>query len=97
MNLISIHFGKNDDGRLLVKLGGAMFEIELYLEDGHFGGWSSYYCSKTWNEETLENEADLEIFDLLLKIDTQNGADPSKIVLSLCLFGAFEAVKVRKT
>ena len=97
MNLISIHFGKNDDGRLLVKLGGAMFEIELYLEDGHFGGWSSYYCSKTWNEETLKNDADLETFDLLSKIDIQNGADPSKIVYILCLNGAFEAVKVSKS
>ena len=59
------------------------------------GGWSSHYCSETWNSETLENEADLEIFDILFKIDIQNGANASKIVHSLCQFGAFEAVKVR--
>ena len=67
----------------------------MYFEDGNVGGYSSWYCSKTWNDETLENEADLEIFDLLLKIDIKNGADTSKIVLWLCNYGAFEAVKVR--
>ena len=68
----------------------------MYFEDGQPGGWSSFYCSETWNDETLENDADLEIFDLLLKIDNKNGADTSKIVLFLCGYGAFEAVKVRK-
>ena len=50
----------------------------------------------TWNDETLENDADLEIFDLLLKIDIKNGADTPKIVDWLCTYGAFAAVKVRK-
>ena len=50
---------------------------------------------QTWNDRTLENEADFEIFDLLLKIDIKNEADSSKIVESLCFYGAFEAVKVR--
>ena len=71
-------------------------EIDLYFEDVDVGGWSSYYCSKTWNDETLENDADLEIFDLLLKIDIKNGADHSKIVWNLYFHGAFEAVKVKK-
>ena len=53
------------------------------------------YCKKTWNDSTLENDADLEIFDLLLKIDIQNGVDSYKIVRNLCFYGAFEAVKVR--
>ena len=68
----------------------------MYFEDGQVGGWSSFYCSETWNDSSLENDADFEIFDLLLKIDIQNGADTSKIVLFLCGYGAFEAVKVRK-
>ena len=68
--------------------------MRLYLEDAAVGGWSSFYCRKTWNDWTLKNEADLTIFDLLFKIDVQNGADPSKIVRSLCFNGAFEAVKV---
>ena len=72
-------------------------EIILYFKDGHFGGWSSYYCKKTWNDSTLENDADLEIFELLLKIDIRNGAHASKIVQQLCGYGAFEAVKVRKS
>ena len=67
----------------------------MYFKDGYYGGWSLSYCRKTWNDSTLENEADLEIFDLLLEIDIINGADLSKIVESLCKNGAFEAVKVR--
>ena len=68
----------------------------MYYADETVGGWSSLYCKKTWNDETLKNEADLEIFDDLLKIDIKNGADTFIIVHSLCLYGAFEAVKVRK-
>ena len=40
--------------------------------------------------------ADLEIFDHLLKIATQDQADSSKIVPGLCFLGAFEAIKVFK-
>ena len=40
--------------------------------------------------------ADLEIFDHLLKIATQDQADSSKIVPGLCFLGAFEAIKVKK-
>ena len=39
--------------------------------------------------------ADLEIFDHLLKIATQDRAD-SKIVQGLCCLGAFEAIKVNR-
>ena len=60
------------------------------------GGWSSYYCKKTWNNSTSKNEADLKIFELLLEIDIQNGADTSKIAENLRYDGAFEAVKVTK-
>ena len=78
------------------KWAAVIYEVGLYFEDGTVGGWSSNYCSKTWNDESLKNEADLEIFDLLLKIDIKNGADPSKIARWICSYGAFEAVKVKK-
>ena len=74
-----------------------IWEIVMYFKDDKIGGWSSSYSRMTWNESTLENEADLEIFDLLLKIDIKNGADLSKIVWNLCFTGAFEAVKVRNS
>ena len=77
-------------------MAAVIFEIETYFKDNAVGGWSSLYSRVTWNDWTLENNADLEIFDLLLKIDIKNGADTSKIVESLCLYGAFEAVKVKK-
>ena len=89
------HFEDDYDKRLPRKFLGIIIEIETYFKDGKVGGWSSWYCKKTWNDETLENEADLKIFDLLLKIDIQNGADSSEIVQQLCNNGAFEAVKVR--
>ena len=90
-------FGADYDGRLseLLKFNGVIFENVLYFKDGPFGGWSSYYCNETWNVSTLENDADLEVFDLLFKIDIKNGANKSKIVLGLCRNGAYEAVKVR--
>ena len=94
---MSDYFGDRYDGRLNEQFEAVIIEIEIYFKDGQIGGWSSYYCKETWNDSTLENEADLEIFDLLLKIDIQNGADTSKIVRSLCRNGAFEAVKVRKS
>ena len=67
----------------------------MYSKVGVEGGWSGFYCVATWNDTTLENDADLEIFDLLFEIDIENGAETSKIVFRLCYFGAFEAVKVR--
>ena len=90
------YFGACYDEKFSEKLGAIIFEQRFYFTDGYVGGYSSYYCHNTWNDATLENEADLEIFDLLFKIDIQNGADTSKIVNSLCVNGAFEAVKVRK-
>ena len=80
--------------RLFVKWEAVILEIETFFKDDKVGGWSSLYCKATWNESTLENDADFEIFDILLKIDIQNGADQSKIVNSLCNYGAFETVKV---
>ena len=94
---LSSYFGAGYDEELSDKWKIVIWEIELYFKEGDVGGWSSLYCKLTWNDETLENEADLEIFDLLLKIDVQNGADLSKIVKNLCMDGAFEAVKVRKS
>ena len=91
-SFLSNYFGACYDEEVSEKWKIVIWEIELYFKKGAFGGWSSYYCFKTWNDPTLENEADLEIFDLLFKIDIQNGADASKIVRSLCHFGAFEAV-----
>ena len=92
-SFLSTYFGENYDKEVSEKWRDIIRESLRYSK---IGGWSSCYCSVTWNGSTLENEADLEIFDLLLKIDIKNGADTSKIVQSLCINGAFEAVKVRK-
>ena len=92
---LSDYFGDHFDGRLSDQLDAVIVEIILSFEDSRVGGWSIYYCKVTWSDSNLETDADLEIFDLLLKIDIQNGADPSKIVNGLCNVGAFEAVKVR--
>ena len=89
------YFGASYDGEDSEKWAAVINEVEAYFNDSRVGGWSSWYCKTTWSYETLENEADLEIFDLLLKIDIKNGADTSKIVWNLCGYGAFEAVKVR--
>ena len=94
-SFLSIYFGDNYDKEGSRKWFAVIYEIGLYFEEDACGGWSILYCKGTWNVETLENEADLKIFDLLLKIDIKNGADTSRIVESLCLRGAFEAVKAR--
>ena len=93
-SFLSNYFGASFDEEVSKKWGSVIFEQRLYFEDGYVGGWSSFYCKETWNDATLENEADLEIFDHLLKIDIKNGADTSGIVCYLCLNAAFEAVKV---
>ena len=95
-SFLSNYFGADYDEEVSKKWRNIIWEIELYFKKGDVGGWSSFYCKVTWNESTLENDADLEIFDLLLKIDIKNGADISEIVQNLCRNGAFEAVKVRK-
>ena len=95
-NFLSNYFGTGYGEEISGKWEAFIYEIETNFKDGHVGGYSSYYCKVTWNDETLENDADLEIFDLLLKIDIKNGADSSKIVQGLCKDGAFEAVKVKK-
>ena len=94
---LSNYFGVSYDEKVSEKWAAIVFETFINFDDGAVGGWSSEYCRKTWNDLTLENDADLEIFDLLLKIDIKNGADISKIVLWLCAFGAFETVKVRRS
>ena len=96
-SFLSNYFGASYDKRVSEKWKDVIRKLRLYFEEGLVGGWSSYYCSKTWNDSTLENDADLKIFDLLFKIDIKNGADASKIVHSLCGYGAFEAVKVRNS
>ena len=94
-SFLSNYFDTSYDEEVSEKWAFVIVEIEIYYADGKVGGWSSLYCKWTWNDETLENEADLEIFDLLFKIDIKNKADRSKIVNILCYFGAFKAVKVR--
>ena len=89
------YFGASYDEKVSKKWKDIFSELEMYLKDGHVGGWSSFYCKLTWNDSTLVNDADLEIFDLLFEIDIKNGAEASKLVQSLCVNGAFEAVKVR--
>ena len=83
------------DGRTTGQLKAVINEIVMYFKDGRIGGWSSFYCKVTWNDSTLKNDADLEIFNLLFKIDIRNGADTSKIVFYLCHDGGYEAIKVR--
>ena len=95
-SFLSNYFGATYDQEVSVKWKIVISEIELYFKEGDVGGWSSLYCRVTWNDETLENEADLEIFEILFKIDIKNGADTSKIVQGLCAYGAFQAVKVRE-
>ena len=66
---LSNYFGASYDEEVSANLGFIIREIILYFKDDTVGGWSSYYCKETWNDETLENEADLEIFDLFFEID----------------------------
>ena len=94
-DFVLIYFCENYDRTLFEKWEAVINEIEIYFKDGLVGGYSSGYCYATWNDETMENEADLKVFDLLFEIDVQNGADPTKIAWNLCLVGAFEAVKVK--
>ena len=95
-SFLSNYFGADYDEKVSGKWKAVIDEIETYFEDDSVGGWSSFYCKMNWNDETLENEADLEIFDLVLTIDIKNGADIARIVDSLCFNGAFDAVKVKK-
>ena len=83
-------------GTVLPWLKYIQIESEIYFKEGVFGGYSSCYCVGAWNEEKLKNEADLTLFELLFEIDVENGADTTKILHTICLVGAFEAVKVRK-
>ena len=73
-------------------------EIETYFKKGEdgiiIGGWSCLYCKETWDDWSLKNNADLEVFEILFKIDTQNGTETSKIFQNLCKYGAYEAVEV---
>ena len=96
-DFLSNYFCACYDEEVSKKWKNVILEQRLYFEDGFVGGWSTYYCQKTWNDSTLENDADWEIFDLLLKIDIKNRADTSKIVHALCFYGAFEAAKVRNS
>ena len=97
-SFLSNYFGYSAyDKKVSKKWKDIIFEIRLYFKDRNYGGWSCYYCSKTWNNSNLENDADLEIFDLLFKIDVRNRADTSDIIWNLCFIGAFEAVKVRNS
>ena len=96
-SFLSNYFGASYDEEVSENWEAVIIEMKLYFEDGFVGGWSTYYCQKTWNDSTLENDADWEIFDLLLKIDIKNRADTSKIVHALCFYGAFEAAKVRNS
>ena len=88
---LSTYFGASYVKANFDKWLSVVLEILFHL----IGGYSGCYCAVTWNDETLKNDANLEIFDLLYKIDIKNGADPSKIVHCLCIRGAFEAVKVK--
>ena len=91
---MSLYFGEYYDRKLRKKWEGIVIEIKVYFQNDAVGGWSSAYCAKTWNDSTLENDADSNVFDLLFKIDIENKADLSKIFLYLCHDGAFKIIEV---
>ena len=91
---MAINFGQIYDENFFKIWEAILIETKLYLKRDWIGGWSSFYCKAAWNDSTLENDVNLDIFDLLLEIDKRNGANPSTIVLGLCNCGAFEAIKV---
>ena len=89
------YFGSDFDEKKVDVLEDIIYESELYFKEGDVGGFSSYYCQMAWDEKRFKNDADLAVFDLLFETDVDNGADTTKILNSLCLAGAFGAVKVR--
>ena len=89
------YFGNSFDEKKVGVLEGIKFEGRIYFKEEKVGGYSSFYCKVAWDEHGLKNDADLAVFDLLFKIDVENGANKTKILDSLCLYGAFGAVKVR--
>ena len=88
------YFGSGFETEQVNGLEEIKLESVLYFKEGYAGGYSSFYCSVAWDEERLKNDADLAVYDLLFQIDLENGADTTKILNSLCLNGAFGAVKV---
>ena len=87
------YFGSDFDEEQAVTLEGIKFEGVIY--SSKVGGYSTFYCQMALAKGRLKNDADLAVFDLLFKIDLENGADSTKILNQLCCFGAFGAVKVR--
>ena len=86
------YFGSFENENIGV-LDGIKYESRLYFKFRTPGGYCSLYCNMALDEENLKNDADLSLFDLLLQIDIENGAEPTKILNSICLNGAFGAVK----
>ena len=64
----------------------------------YFRKWEAVIdeIERLFNDGNVGGATDLEIFDHLLKIATQDQADSSKIFPGLCFLGAFEAIKVHK-
>ena len=89
------YFGSGFEKEKIEGLEEIKLESELYLKENKAGGYSSWYCNMAWDEERLKCDADLALFDLLFQIDLKNGADRTKILSSLCNYGAFGVVKVR--
>ena len=77
------------------ELQGMRAENDIYFNEKGPGGYSSLYCSVAWDDESLQNDADLAIFNLLFEIDLENDAETTIILNNLCIIGAFGAVKVR--
>ena len=93
-HFLSFYFGEYYDEKLWEEWEAILIEMRLYFQNDNVGGWSSVYCTETWNASTLENDADWNVFNILFKIDTENQANLSKIFSYLCHDGAFEIIKV---
>ena len=91
------YFGSDFDMQKIGVLEGIIYESETYFKESKIGAYSSMYCKMAWNEESLTNDADMLVFDILYRIDVENGADTTKILDSTCFNGAFGAVKVTIT
>ena len=52
-NFLSAYFGVIYDEGLWEKWEPILIEMRLYIQNEKVGGWSSAYCSETWNKADL--------------------------------------------
>ena len=73
------------------------FETKLYFKDSYSGGYSTGYLRFTWKEIDLKCEADSTLFREIFEMDIRNGAEPTKLLLYVCLYGGWSILKVKLT